>query len=117
MKSLFMKNSRCSGTLVVKRFSAEIFGLGKSNSCRIVVQLVAAHFAVDGAPVDQRRQRRRTVRPVLRIERAGDEQQRVAHLLRRHALPVRAPVEAVAGVLVEVRPDRDRCSTGTRRSA
>ena len=34
MKSLFMKNSRCSGTLVVNRFSAERFGLGKSNSCR-----------------------------------------------------------------------------------
>ena len=34
MKSLFIRNSRCSGTLVVKRFSADRFGLGKSNSCR-----------------------------------------------------------------------------------
>ena len=33
-KSLFMKNSRCSGTLVVNRCSAEIVAAGKSNSCR-----------------------------------------------------------------------------------
>jgi hypothetical protein len=34
MKSLFMKNRRWSGTVVANRFSAERFGLGKSNSCR-----------------------------------------------------------------------------------
>ena len=34
MKSLFIRNSRCSGTLVLKRCSALIVGAGKSNSCR-----------------------------------------------------------------------------------
>ena len=38
MKSLFMKNRRCSGTVVEKRCSADRFGLGKSNSCRVVVE-------------------------------------------------------------------------------
>ena len=49
MKSLFIRNRRCKGTVVVKRFSALIFGRGKSKSLKILVQLVAAHFAVDRA--------------------------------------------------------------------
>ena len=34
MKSLFMRNRRCSGTVVVKRFSALMLGAGKSKICR-----------------------------------------------------------------------------------
>ena len=75
-----MKNSRCSGTLVVKRCSADWLGLGKVEQLQELVQLVAADLAVDGAAVGERRQRHR--RPAeSRVERAGDEQHRVANLL------------------------------------
>ena len=62
---------------------------------QVFVELVAADLAVDRAPVERRRQRRR--RPAhLRIERARDEQQRIANLLGGHPVAIRAPVQAVA---------------------
>jgi hypothetical protein len=93
MNSLFMKNSRWSGTLVAKRCSAEIVAAGKSNSCRNWIELVAAHLAVDRAP--RRRRRQRFGRPAdLRVERARHEQHRIADLLGAQPRPVGAPVHS-----------------------
>ena len=48
-----MKNSRCSGTLVVNRCSAEIVGAREVEQLQELIELVAADFAVDRAAVER----------------------------------------------------------------
>jgi hypothetical protein len=52
MKSLFIRKRRCSGTVVVNRFSALIFGAGKSKVWRYVSSLYRADFSIQRAALE-----------------------------------------------------------------
>ena len=117
MKSLFMKNSRCSGTLVDEpllgatgsgsgsRTAAGTRRAGSGSPSPYTVRRVPTRVSASDGP------------PIFVVERAGDKQHRVADLLGGQAAPVRAPVQPVAGVLREARLRRRPRSAGRRRSA
>src|SRR5262245_39893814 len=75
---------------------------GKVEELRELIELVAADPAIERAA--RGRPDQILGRPAhFLVERAGDEERRVAHFLRRHAAAVHAPVPAVAGVFRERR--------------